>query len=500
MEPADLDDQTAELLVRAGRYEDALAVCAPKDLPEVPVNLRGRAAWIEKERGNVAGAIARLHEVVAQYPDYYWGWSRLVEWHEQCNEMAESLAAAEQLVRLAPDNPVVFGNRGEARRRLGDLTGARADFARAWEMGPEYHFAGLSLFDQQLLAGDLDEAEETLEGLRRHADAGDVLFKEIQLAAKRRQRDVARRLFRQACLQLGGSRWHFDEALKALAEAGYEEEAEQTLSKALDDEKCNPLVGEVLVQRRSERGQWFDDQELTKLASAGATGRSALRAHAVALGKAKQQSRLLAFLRRHGPLFRPDTFDWGMIGHALSASDVKADALVVDWMNDWEQRPDAQPWMFVNLLLGLRGVGRVSEAIRVSEAALALEPDYTQGYHEVWLALEDALNQRGDRAEERLAGKPHGVDAYHQMIAELVEAVLRVDREPKNSSQAALQMSRDLLAKRAVNSEAILHDQALLRSYRRCVWHMAWQCKTLAALGWAAWRCWRPLLPKAKLD
>src|SRR5262249_7840785 len=56
-------DCKAEQLALAGRYEEALAACKPTEMGEpLPVELRGRAAWIEARRGDRSRAIAIMRQ------------------------------------------------------------------------------------------------------------------------------------------------------------------------------------------------------------------------------------------------------------------------------------------------------------------------------------------------------------------------------------------------------------------------------------------------------
>ena len=120
-------------------------------------------------------------------------------------------------------------------------------------------------------------------------------------------------------------------------------------------------------------------------------------------------------------LLRGDTRRWGMIGHALSLA--QDDAVLADWMHDWSARADAEPWMLLNLALGLRGLERTDEAAQVSRHAVQLKPDYTVPYHQAWLALDAAF--AGDReAVEDFLDEGAKLDAYHQLIAAMAEAIL----------------------------------------------------------------------------
>ncbi len=70
-------DLRAMLLAEAGRFDEALAACGGV---EAPLPLRGRAAWIEAERGRRKSAIERMRSLVAEDPSYTWGWVRVADW------------------------------------------------------------------------------------------------------------------------------------------------------------------------------------------------------------------------------------------------------------------------------------------------------------------------------------------------------------------------------------------------------------------------------------
>ncbi|MCX7702007.1 MAG: tetratricopeptide repeat protein, partial [Gemmataceae bacterium] len=177
-----LYDRQAELLARLERWDEAMAACAPPAFAEqtIPHILRGRAAWVEFQRGRLQLAIAMMEKIVKEEPDYYWGWQRLADWYEASQRPEKFLEASEHLVRLAPRDAMSFEYRGEARRAAGDHTGAKEDFRRAFEIDPEYMMAGLNLLDEQLADDELEEAAETLAILREHSDGPHVRLRAIQ--------------------------------------------------------------------------------------------------------------------------------------------------------------------------------------------------------------------------------------------------------------------------------------------------------------------------------
>src|SRR5690606_12819676 len=103
-----------------------------------PLELRGRAAWIEAQRGRVQEAMAQMRAVLAEDPAYFWGWERLADWCRDYGTPKEYLEAANALVRLSPRDGIACGYQGEARMRTGDRAGAKQSYAKALELMPDY--------------------------------------------------------------------------------------------------------------------------------------------------------------------------------------------------------------------------------------------------------------------------------------------------------------------------------------------------------------------------
>jgi tetratricopeptide (TPR) repeat protein len=120
LRPRDFEahDLKAELLASAGRFEEALEACqSALWADQVPLPLRGRAAWIEARRGRVKIAVKQMHPLVSADQTYYWGWSQLAEWSRHLNANADFLFAARNLVRLAPQHGDALSHFGVAAAR-----------------------------------------------------------------------------------------------------------------------------------------------------------------------------------------------------------------------------------------------------------------------------------------------------------------------------------------------------------------------------------------------
>ncbi|HUR54273.1 MAG TPA: tetratricopeptide repeat protein, partial [Gemmataceae bacterium] len=178
-------DCKAEQLALAGRFDEALAATRPPDVGDPPpLELRGRAAWIESRRGDKAKAIALMKQVVAEEPTFVLGWRQLAAWYDATGRTRECLDAAEHFVKLEPTNAVAYVYRGEARKAVGDRRGSLADFQKAFELDPSFEAAGLNLIAEQLAASDVAGAAETLSTLREHSDGPVVRLRGVEVACR----------------------------------------------------------------------------------------------------------------------------------------------------------------------------------------------------------------------------------------------------------------------------------------------------------------------------
>jgi tetratricopeptide (TPR) repeat protein len=165
---------------------------------EVPVELRGRAAWLKLKRGDVAGATADFRALVAEQPTYYWGWLQLLDAYTTTSDHAGRAAVAEKIVALAPHLPQGHVARGDACLTAGDRAGAKASWGRAAQLSGADAYPLVRLVRAAVEDRDLATAQRWCGRLR--AVAGDVaLPNEARIAIAMGERRRAVDLFRQAC-------------------------------------------------------------------------------------------------------------------------------------------------------------------------------------------------------------------------------------------------------------------------------------------------------------
>src|SRR5262249_52878412 len=148
----------------AERWVEAQEACqAPIWRGRLPVNLRGRLAWIVYLRGDPETAVELMTEAVRLDPEYLWGWRNLADWCEQLKQHDEHLQATERLVALGPYTPTNYARRAEARRAKGDRAGAMADYQRAAELAPDFLYPLFQLFDMHVEDGHTEAARQVLD-------------------------------------------------------------------------------------------------------------------------------------------------------------------------------------------------------------------------------------------------------------------------------------------------------------------------------------------------
>ncbi len=285
----------------------------------------------------------------------------------------EGLAHLDWAAKKAPKRPYLFAWRGEARRRLGDLKGARADARRALALDPRHAVAWTTLAAVERLSG-------------RPADALTAARRAARLAPSY---EIAPLEAARACLALGDAvgvlNW-LERAARRSSRLGWVNLGEGKASPApppqsfLDGLKPGTLRGRVLAWCAEEalsRGDAERARELLNvaltLARAHPFGRTWYGEARLALGDAAGAERTLSsaaagsprYARAWAALARA-RLDLGRPRPALAASE-RALNLEPDWA-----------WA-----LYLRGranaaLGRKPAALRDFDAALALDGRFEQ--------------------------------------------------------------------------------------------------------------------------
>ncbi len=432
----DAHDARAVLLDALGRRVEARAACRPAVYGErgedLPVELRGRAAWLLAQRGDHEGAVREMRAALTRNPAYAWGWLRLVEWLEQAGKLEEALEAARGLVRVAPRLAGAHGALAALALKHGDAATARAALERALVLEPSYVFAGATLARLCADEGDLAAAERAVATLKTAAPGVPALSAEVRVAALARRADDALGAFRALCLSPDATAEHLAPARQQLIIAGLGDRVLAELDQLVRMREAHGAVGETWLTAHRARGPWGISQ-ITALDATLPAAAEAARVLVDELAKAGSAWRLRWWLLRHRAWLRRSDATWAACGYVFASHGCWTEVML--WMRDWQSREALQPWMLQNLTVALHNWSRHGTAARIHRVAAALEPaDQTTLRHRAWVALEDL--SRGDaalalRLEPWFAGPTE--DAWTRVLLTAVRAGLLVTREDRSS-------------------------------------------------------------------
>lgn len=455
-EPA--HDLRAFLFARAGMYDEAIAACQPQVWGGTPpIRLRARAAWVEAERGQLTAAVSRMRGVLEDDASLYWGWRKLAEWYEKLGNQSEFTAAAEQLVRLCPDDPEALIYFGQARLHAGDREGAKSTFHRLLVLRPDALYTGRQLFEMQLADGEHTKARETLERVRPHLQPHEYSTFETEIACGRRDKADAAESLAALVNDPEADAWCLETALEAMATAGWQNVSMRCLSDATLKEGPNPLLGAMLVEQ-SGNDAWTVLRRLEARPTLWKAGVERLAQR----GLTEDQLRRL--IARHRKRLAEDTQLWGLIGYAFSAAQCHRSCL--NWLSDWKERDGLESWMLYSLALACHHLGRHEAAAKVHRHALTLTRDGSSDEHELWLALEEVTQGRVTDARLRLERVNRtAFGEYARTLLAMVELAAAAGEKDNHGGSAGRRRQLDRLLK---EKPWILGDGALRGAYLRC--------------------------------
>ena len=247
---AEAYDLKAELLTGTECFEEAIRVCE-KGESACTSNahfLRGRRAWIEARRRQIAEAVRLMRLVLAENASYVWGWNQLAAWLLEQGAADEAATALEQLQRLCPRDPWVYRQLGWLRLKREDQKGAREAFAAALRHAPTDIYSAHNIFELQLQAGDLEGAAAALHVMETHQPGVRTFAAQATLHLRTGEYSTADSAFENLCASPDPDSWPVDAVTDAFTKAGRTAEARKILRNALKKPSCNPQVGAAIIR------------------------------------------------------------------------------------------------------------------------------------------------------------------------------------------------------------------------------------------------------------
>ncbi len=466
-------DERAAALVEAGRVEEALAACHPAVFNgDVPFQLRGRAAWIQYQRGNHHQAIEDMAALTRESPHYFWGICRLAEWYQGAGDKNQYLRTAETLVRTWPVNAVAHGYLGDALRGKGSLPEARKSFLRAVELDAAYTYAIENLLDMDLTAGKVSDAAKWEKQLGQHAAPERAALARLQIAAARKDKRLAMVELQALCRISSAQTWMFERAFDVLVGKKWGDSIGYYVRDALNQDDCNPLISEVCVRCLARHRRWnLCRAFIASLDPHTESFRTAMLEFIQQIVNTNNFAMLGSLIRRYRKVLRQNTELWGKIGYALKRFGRRR--RLINWMRDWRQRQDVKAWMLGNLATTYRAMGSRAKARDVSTFAMKIDGDPAdRTIHALWLAADAAVLSQCDGAEAWLSQAILSPNSppHHRFIKAITEAALLRLREPATPfSRTKAQMAAAIKlypAFRKTREIKILYRQILTRISR----------------------------------
>ena len=390
-----------------------------------------------------------------------------------------------------------FSHRGEAKRYLNDRQGAKEDFQKAFELDPDYAFAGLRLLDEQIESDELDAAMTTLVRLQEHIGGPYVAYGAIQLAVKQKDESAALEAFRDLATEDEATFTLLHKSLELIVGAGWQSQLDIALQDLMEDSDAHTMVGRLWVEREMTKDDRAFVEKLPKMIESGPLGHEALVTYIDLLGTPSRGSRLPGVIQQFNETLRKSNRGWAKVGGSLVMA--RQYSLAVAWLADWKDRKELEPWMLHPLTRGLFAMGRFDEAYSVSQSAAKMHPDATSADHEVWLALEDALAGRTEQAGEHLDGvDDYKLDDVFGLLYTFAESLVMVqEAEPGSKQRIFKDACEDIVSKLGVVKPTDL-DDGFAVLYQRVVKRLACDAGGVRAWWWGMKQRMFPTKPGGK--
>ncbi|UCD23601.1 MAG: tetratricopeptide repeat protein, partial [Gemmatimonadota bacterium] len=494
-------DYKAYALAHLRRFREAEAACKPDVYGDSqPFNLRGRAAWVDAQRGDYTAAIEHMSQLVQANPDYQWGWHQLMEWLAETGDHKRAMEAAEQLSWLDPMDVVPQGWLGHVKRRLGDVDGAKRVLRRAMEFQPTYLFAGFEYFDIQRTEGDFEGAERTLEILGLHARPEDLLAARIELEARKSNEDAALQLMGELCTIPEAAEDALTKAAAAISERHWQRQLQRLLKRLLKHSGWHPAVPAIWAGSCADLGRYGTPWRYKYLVELGDPGKRAVCRILGVLGDKGQSTHEIATplrylnFRWHVRVIRwicncwwDDDDYWGSVGYALVA--LRRYRSMIRWMSGWRSRANVQSWMLHNLTIALlktRQDGRAREVLRFVALELKHTDPIAPGL-KIWCALGACLDEDWDLARHMLhQAPPDALNDHEQLLRRCAEFALDTLTRPRDEP---LGLTAEKTLVKAANTHA--HDIGPLRLINLVRYKMGKH----TGRPWIVLEAWRSLHP-----
>ncbi len=394
-------DLKAQLLCDMRRYDDALAACDPPALGgDVPYNLRGRAAWVEADRGRVETALEQMWALVEEHPDYTWGLEQICNWSAHTGDLPALTKASDRLVEIEPDNPAFLNYRAYAAMTAiekGTLSKAekaekraqaKQDLRHVAQLDPANSYSAVKLIDLHLEDKEYQPALDVLAATEGYLRDEEWHGKAVAIYAQQGEKDACRDALTQLFKVPTDNTDLLAYAIEQASKIGV---ADPVLDRAMQEDDTNPAVAREYIAKELGRRRWTQAQaKVDALKQTPEKWDHAAAALLTACAHEKpQRKRLVRFLNDNRTALARGEQSWGEAGYAMVCHQLHR--MIYPHFEGWRERPGVKPWMLTNLTCAYLNEGRLTEAAEIADHCLQLPPDHSFPHHLTNLAHCEAV-------------------------------------------------------------------------------------------------------------
>ncbi|MCD9185083.1 MAG: C39 family peptidase [Pyrinomonadaceae bacterium] len=430
----------AKNLANRKLYDKALRVC-DLVLPNGrrPEELIFLSANIESMRGNVPQAVVILEKLTQTSPEYYPAWESLADFYRESESHKEKyFQITREMTRIAPQDSVVFGYHGEAALFVENYEEAKKAFKQAIALDPNYEFGACVLFDLCFDDGNQQECLLALKHLKEFIKTGGSAMRQIKFYAREKNKQEAKKLWKQLCLSADANRRQFDRAIVTLRENGIfppeYDFLKYTLLEYMNRPEASPLLGEIWMENFYKNyGFAAAEKSFGEFKKDTEVWRKAVDHFFELLYQDKEFKKMRNVIENRAADLKQDNETWALCGYYLNT--IKEHQKAAEWFADWSKRENLKPWMLWNYTLSLNNLGRTADAQRIHLEALKIEEDGSVNLHRTMIGLEKAATGKFTEAKH-LVGKidTENFRSWEQFFYFLLTSLLDISESAKRSA------------------------------------------------------------------
>ena len=214
-----------------------------------PVALLAYEAWMEAKYQRYNEAIALMEPITEQFPHYYDAWRLLSEWHKTLGNYDLAMKNVDTCVRLYPHAPQTLTMAAEvyleAQHHDVDVSDDSIDsfLEKAVVLSPKDQYNCLTWIDFLIEKKRWSELARAKNIVHHDPDNPYYLVRELQAAARQRDRDEALELFSTVIESTDSNDWLYVTSYREMVDAGYKEELRAFLESQLSNPNANSMLG-----------------------------------------------------------------------------------------------------------------------------------------------------------------------------------------------------------------------------------------------------------------